>query len=322
MKKIFTHGFPYDIIEKEASQICDASLRLIQCAGIQRHEILFVQIAAIHGSILLGEKIGKAAENGGVVGTAQLVQSLFGAECVIEKLFLRQYRRMACLNAAQTHVQQIVDVCLLVVGMRHDGDTVRLIDDVDDLFHVGGEEADLRFDLRLQLLGWGKGVGNELWIFLVTVDPALLHQREDLRIIEKVIVGGGVQHVLPGNSGTKRAVSESLLEKQVAALSVSGGRTFDQLAHGGIFGIKIIAQQMKSRVQPLHDELASEQGIQSRAASLLLHQMYALDGIVIGQYNGTVTHLLSQRDQLSGGVYAIGIGRMKVTVCKHDIIAF
>jgi hypothetical protein len=50
--------------------------------------------------------------------------------------------------------------------------------------------------------------------------------------------------------------------------------------------------------------------------------MDALDRIVVGQNDGTVTYLLGQRNQLCGGVDTVGICRMKVTICKHDIIAF
>ena len=148
--------------QKKSLTTCKAPVPLIQRACVERHEILVVQVSAIHGAILLGEEIGKTTKNGGMVSAAQLVQVFFGAERVVELLFFGKHRGVAGLNAAKSHVKQIVNICLLIVRMRNDRNAVSLVDDVDDLFYVRGEKSDLCLNLRLKLLGRGKGVGNKL----------------------------------------------------------------------------------------------------------------------------------------------------------------
>jgi len=254
-----------------------------------------------------------------VVRTAQLVEITLGAKRIIKVLFFGQNGGVVRLDAAQTHVKQILNIGLLIVRMCDDGDAVRTIYDVDDLFRIGGKEADLRFKLRLQLLGRCEGVGNELRIFLVSVDAALLHQSKYLRVIEKVIFGGGVQYILPCDAGSEGAVFQTLFKQQVTAFSVAGGGAFDQLAHGGVFLIEVITKQVKAGSESFDDKLASQQRQKSCAASLFFHLMDALDGIVVGEDDGTVTDLLGKSGKLTRGIDAVGIGGMKMTVRKHDI---
>ena len=304
------------IILPEGQIITRAKRDLSQLSPIKPKEILFRHSSAIVGLILFLKEVGKAADASRVVGAARYVKSALAAECIIGNALLGEDGGMVDLDALDAHFDEVLDVFLLVVRMRDDGYAARGEDDLYAFLNVGSEVADSCFKLGLALLRGRECILDELRMLRVLVDALLFKDGEDLSVVVKIVAGEGVEHLLPGHTGAQRAVCERFLKEKVASLAVARGATLDQIAHCGMLGVKIVAEKMKSRAEPLSDELDSEHRVYSRLAAGNVKAVRALDGIVVGQNQRLVPDLLGDIDDRLGGKKAVRNIGMKMTVSK------
>ena len=120
---------------------------------------------------------------------------------------------MVDLDSLDAHRDKVLYVFLLVVRMRDDGHAARAENDLDAFLNIGREISDRGFKLGLALLGDGERILDELRMLRVLVNALLFKNREDLRVVVKIIAGEGVEDFLPGCTGTERAVCEGFLKE-------------------------------------------------------------------------------------------------------------
>ena len=289
---------------------------LSKLSSVKLKEILFRHSAAIVGAILFGEDVAEAADFTCVIRAAGNVKSARAAKRIVFDSLLGQDRRMVDLNSLDAHFDQIFYVLLLAVRMRDDGYAARAENDLDALLNFGREISDRGFKLGLALLRNGESIFDELRMLIVRVNALLFKNGEDLRIIVKIVAGECIKYFLPGHSGAKASVSKRLFKKQMASFSVARSTTVDQLAHRGVFGVKIIAEKVKSRTEPLCNKLDAEHRIDSRLSASNLKAVRALDGIVVCQDKCFMSKLRADLNELFGREKAIRNIRMQMAIGK------